>query len=136
MEEITSRTLVWKGGNDEWHQIRHMPLLYPRVQKRPPVPGRVVDPNINCVTVLEAEIDSMVTPHNQIEGVETFVPSLSRICVKCGAFASVCTPGVGDQPVAPVVSHPVGVILPPQVASEIIPGFLWVVSHIALLSLP
>ena len=130
MEEITSRTLVWKGGNDEWHQIRHMPLLYPRVQKRPPVPDRIIDPNITTVTALELEIGSTVSRHNQIEGVEVLVPSLSRTCVKCGAFASVCIPGVGDQPLAAVVSHPVGVILPPQVASEIIPGFLWVVRNI------
>ena len=129
LKVINPKTLVWKGGNDSWHQTRNMPLLYPRIRLRPHVPERELEPQIPCVTALEIVLDSTTLPKIQLQNQQVLVPSLNKICSQCSAFASVRTPGFGSPPDVKVVSLSVGTILPPQVVSEIIPGFLWVVSY-------
>ena len=126
-EEIHDRTLTWKQGIAKWHELKHLPYLYPKVVRPPAVPTRVYQAHIASIEELEQEIDRDVVKKDRILGVLRFpVLSLAHICVKCGAFATCYTPSYGEQPVPPSLAEPVNLDLPPQTVTEVIAGFLWV----------
>lgn len=132
-EVINGRTLVWEYGNVIWHELRHLPLLYSEVQ-RPEIPHRETPRNIRTLATLESnllrsnEIDRDVAGNDQT----ILIASLSRICIKCGAVAIACTQRRGEQSFPEFISNRLGSVLPHQVASEVIPGFLWTVSRTRL----
>lgn len=121
IDEINGQTLIWKGGNESWHQLRHMPYLYPRVQPRPKVPDRLIENNILSIAALQDDLHSSLVCGQR----HPLVLSLSRTCAKCGAFATVYTPGSGAQ-LPTVTASSIATCLPLKGTSEIIPGFLWV----------
>jgi hypothetical protein len=117
LDEIDSRTLIWKGGNESWHQLRHMPNLYPMVQPMPKIPERSIESNIMSMVALQNDLDSSLVRGQK----HPLVISLSRVCKKCGAFATVYTPGSGEQlPITTVSS--IATCLPLKGTSEMIPG--------------
>jgi hypothetical protein len=45
-------------GNESWHQLRHMPYLYPMVQPMPKIPERLIENNIMSMVALQNDLDS------------------------------------------------------------------------------
>ena len=130
-EVVNDRTLVWEYGNIMWHELRHLPLLYSEM-RRPEIPHRETPRNIRTLATLESNLlrSNNIGRDGTDSDQTILIASMARVCTKCGAVAVSCTQRQGEQSFPEFISNRLGSILPHQVASEVIPGFLWVVSLI------
>ena len=110
--DIKDSTLVWREGEPNWDRLMNVGHVRFRVIQLPQVPAKSVSNGSEMKLLSE----NMATFKKFVD------QPLSRVCSVCGNLAAGHTAGVGEQ-MPYYTLQPVG---SSTVASEVIPGFLWV----------
>jgi hypothetical protein len=112
--EISDSTLIWREGQDNWERLQNVNHVRFRIIQTPLVPAKAVAASGH----LEALGDHFASFRRFVSD-----QPISRYCCVCGNIAAGHTAGVGEQIPNFSTYAPVGST---AVASEIIPGFLWI----------
>lgn len=120
--EIGDNNLVWTEGLRTWQQLCYLHALRTRLQQVPAVPQRLGNVGEDGVFNPIPEVPSVAVAHS-IKPFED-VP-LTKTCDRCGAHAVGFSTSHGAQlPDMVGLNKEVGAFT--KLASEILPGFLWI----------
>jgi hypothetical protein len=112
-KEIEDSTLMWSDGMSNWIELSRLHGLRFRLLNVPPVPPKSV----------KKEADNIVLSHTDFEKFTNI--SMDKKCCKCGGVAVGHMKNSGEQ-LPDFISMREEVGVSSKVASEIIPGFLWI----------